>query len=107
MVVPQGVKFHSDDSTAGVGEGTLTLTIDPSGRMTGTASGVLGDMTISGLDRGGDFAASLRPAAADGFTGTFIGSEPPPGAAAMTGTMNLSDGKNELVRTATVQLARK
>ena len=99
-----GVKWPGDDDPSGVGAGTLALQIAADGRVSGTISGALGDLTVDGMDRDGQLTAQLLPAPGapiHSFTGTLIARDD---GTKVTGTMRLSDGINRLVRVADVAL---
>jgi hypothetical protein len=96
-----GVKWRGDDAGDGIGQGTLTLRIDPaSRRVEGTLDGVIGEAIVEGRFEDGALAASVeRKAASDrGFTGTLIGTVPADKPETMSGTMRLSLGDGRLIR---------
>ena len=106
-VVPDWKKVHWSDTqtTAGIGDGTMALTVDgASGHVSGTVDGPLGPATLDGLVADGNLAATLRrkDPTDQGFTGTVLGS--------ITGdhgdgTMNVSLGLASALRTATFHLS--
>lgn len=92
-------KFKNDPERY-LGEGTLTLTVDPSGRVSGTSAGApLGDAILDGRLEGDALAATVRrkDPADLGLTGTLsarlAGDE-------LEGTMTLADAKAAAVREA-------
>jgi hypothetical protein len=105
----KGVHFRGDDAATGLGEGPLSLTIDPATReLRGTASGPLGDVILAGVvsrDLATDGAISfsvLRKDPSDhGLTGTGVGHL---GASTLTGTMRLSRGDAHVIRDVTFSL---
>jgi hypothetical protein len=100
----KGVRWKVPDTSAGIGDGTLTLTIDPaSGRVQGAMTGPLGPATIDGLAAEGSFAAKIaREDPADrGFAGTLVGTM---GGGRADGTMNVSLGEASAIRAATFVL---
>jgi hypothetical protein len=100
-------KVHWSDSqtSAGVGEGALTLTVDgASGHVSGSLEGALGPATVEGAVADGKLTASLRrkDPTDQGFTGTVLGTV---SGDHLEGTMNLSLGLATTLRTATFTLA--
>jgi hypothetical protein len=99
-----GTKFRSDDAGVGRGAGTLALSIDADGRISGEGSGALGAFTLTGQRTGDRARGTLRGGAPDFFFGTFdltIAGD------AATGTASASDGEARVVRTLTVTLRAK
>jgi hypothetical protein len=107
MYVPDGgewsgVKFRGDDASTGLGEGTLDVTIDPSGRAHGKLEGPLGPARVDGVLAGDELTASLVPAEAQGFAGTLVGHAD---GAKIAGTMRLSSRETaNVLRTASFTL---
>jgi len=106
-VPPDWKKVHWSDlqSTAGVGEGTMALTVDgPTGHLSGTVDGPLGPATVDGVLADGNLAASLRrrDPSDQGFTGTLLGSLT---GDHVEGTMNVSLGLASALRSATFHLS--
>jgi hypothetical protein len=100
----QKVPWQDTKSTAGLGEGTMSLTVDASGRVSGLLEGPLGPAVIEGASSDGKIAASIRRKDPKdrGFTGTLLA------AAAgdkVEGTMNVSLGEAAALRTATFTLS--
>jgi hypothetical protein len=105
ITLPKDVKWKVPDSTDGIGEGTIAVTVDrPSGRVRGTLDGVLGPATIDGLASDGKLTATVaRQDPTDhGFTGTLSGDL---GDAGARGTMNVALAEVSAVRNATFELA--
>jgi hypothetical protein len=100
----KNVRWSSSSNEKGVGDGTLTLEVDATtGRVTGTIEGVLGPASVDGVALDGKLTATIvRKNASDrGFTGTLLGTLDRDHAA---GTMNLSSGQADAIRTATFSL---
>jgi|HubBroStandDraft_4_1064222.scaffolds.fasta_scaffold500122_2 hypothetical protein len=105
IVLPKDVSWKIPETTAGVGEGTIALTVDPAtGRLQGKIDGVLGPATMDGLASDGKIAATISRAdpADHGFTGTLTGDL---GDASARGTMNLALADVSAVRSATFELS--
>jgi hypothetical protein len=105
ITLPKDVKWKVPDSTDGIGEGTIAVTVDrPSGRVRGTLDGVLGPATIDGLASDGKLTAivSRQDPTDHGFTGTLSGDL---GDAGARGTMNVALAEVSAVRNATFELA--
>jgi hypothetical protein len=92
------------ESTAGLGEGTLTLSVDAGGRVSGAIDGPLGPATIDGLaaDRALTATIARKDPSDRGFTGTLSGTIED---AKATGTMNVTLGEASVVRTVTFSLS--
>jgi hypothetical protein len=106
-VVPAWKKTHWSDpeSSAGVGEGAMTLAIDPStGRVTGSLEGPLGPASIDGVAADGKVSASVarKDPADHGFTGTLLATVT---SDKVEGTLNASLGQAGALRTASFSLA--
>jgi hypothetical protein len=100
-------KVHWSDapSTTGVGDGTLTVTVDgASGRATGEVSGPLGPANVEGLVADGKLTAAVRrkDPTDRGFTGTLSGAI---AGDKVDGTMSVSLGQASSLRSATFSLA--
>jgi hypothetical protein len=99
------VRWSGVDAAAGLGEGTMTLEIDAAtGRVVGTVEGPLGPAIVDGVVLDGKLTASIvRKAPSDrGFSGTLLGSLDRDAA---EGTMNLSSGEANAIRSATFTLS--
>jgi hypothetical protein len=106
-VPPDWKKVHWSDTetTAGIGDGTMALTVDSaSGHVNGTVDGPLGPATVDGVLADGKLAATLRrkDPADQGFTGTLLGSLAGDHG---DGTMNVSLGLASALRSATFHLS--
>ncbi len=104
IVLPKDVKWKVPETTAGVGEGTIALTVDrATGRVQGKIDGVLGPATVDGVAADGKITATVsRQDPTDhGFTGTLSGDL---GDAATPGSMNVSLADVSAVRNATFEL---
>jgi len=107
-VPPEWKKVHWSDtqSTAGIGDGTIALTLDgPTGHLSGRVDGPLGPATVDGMVADGNLAATLRRSdpTDQGFTGTLLGSIADDH---VEGTMNVSLGLASALRTASFHLSR-
>jgi hypothetical protein len=99
-----GVKqWKEDDGSKASGEGKLSLEATSDGTVTGSATGPLGEHSVSGKVDGDRVALSLTPTQADGFRGLILASQADGG---MQGTLNASTGDSLQARRATVTLAR-
>jgi hypothetical protein len=97
------IPWSDTKSTAGIGEGAMTLALEPGGRVTGTIEGPLGPATIDGASADGKLSATIRrkDPADHGFTGTLMGDV---AADHVAGTMSVSLGQASALRTATFTL---
>jgi hypothetical protein len=105
IVLPKDVKWKVPETAAGVGEGTITLTVDRSTRrVRGKVDGVLGPAIVDGVALDGKIMATVaREDPTDqGFTGTLSGELADAGT---SGTMNVSLADVSAVRNATFELA--
>src|SRR5438045_1958888 len=69
------VKFKNDETKL-LGDGEMSIAIDPSGRVSGgTEAGPLGASVIEGTSQAGNIAATIRrkDPTDDGLTGTLVG----------------------------------
>ena len=99
-------KFTNDEAKY-LGEGTLSLTIGPDGRVTGTsAGGPLGDAIANGFASGSALSATiLRKDPEDGgLTGTLVATI---SGDKIEGTMKLAESNAAVVREAKVSGAKK
>jgi hypothetical protein len=99
------VKWKVAESDAGLGEGTIALSVDAAtGRVQGTVDGALGPATIDGVAADRKIAATVSRAdpSDHGFTGTLQGTL---GDATVQGTMNLTQADVTAVRSATFALS--
>jgi len=100
-------KVHWSDpqSTTGIGDGTLTVTIDGvSGRATGEVAGPLGPATLEGHAADGKLTATVRrkDPTDRGFAGMLEGTV---AGDKLDGTMSVSLGQASALRSATFSLA--
>jgi hypothetical protein len=96
-----GVKFKNDESKF-VGDGTMTLVIDPAGRVSGTSEGgPLGAAVVEGTVQGDLVTANIRrkDALDEGLTGTLIAKKD---GDKLEGTMKLSEFNAAVVREAKI-----
>ncbi len=99
-----GVKaWKQDDGSQASGDGKLTLNAQPDGSVAGSASGPLGEHTVSGRIEGDRAALELIPKEAGGFRGVVLASQE---AAGMKGHLSASTGDSLSVRQASVVLTR-
>lgn len=101
-----GVKWRGDEAGVGLGDGRLSLTIDPgTGRAEGTADGPIGPAVLSGILRDGILSFTVsRKKIDDGLTGAARGVL---AGEKVTGTMNLSLATGNVLREATFSLSKK
>jgi hypothetical protein len=102
----KGVHFRGDDASTGLGEGTLSFTVDPkTGVVRGKTDGAIGDAVVTGAVTGSELSFTvMRHEARDhGLTGTGVGTIT---ASAVTGTMRLSQGDAHVIRVAKFELAK-
>lgn len=100
------VKFKNDESKM-LGEGELTLAIDPSGRVSGTTeSGPLGASVLDGHSDNGTLTATVRrkDPSDDGLTGTLVATV---AGDALSGTMSLAESNAAVVRVAKLEAKKK
>jgi hypothetical protein len=105
ITLPRDVKWKVPDSTEGIGEGTIALTVEhPGGRVRGTIDGVLGPATVDGQTADGKLTAkvSRQDPSDHGFTGTLSGDV---GDGSAHGTMNVAQADVSAVRSATFELS--
>ncbi len=103
----RGVRFRGDDASAGLGEGPLAMTVDSTtGRLSGTGSGPIGDVILSGTVLGDALAFNVvRKDPTDrGLSGTGVGRV---NGESLAGTLRLSQGDARVIREATFSLAKK
>jgi hypothetical protein len=95
----KGVRWNVAESTAGLGEGPMRVTLDPTGRVQGLVEGPLGPAIIAGFAADGGLTASLRPQNPDdrGFAGTLTGRITDRG---IEGTMHASPALADAIRVA-------
>ncbi len=103
----KGVHFRGDDASVGLGDGTLSLTLDPAApAFHGTGDGALGDVVVTGAfdAKTGEvsFSVTRKDPKDGGFTGTGVGHL---AEKTLSGTMRLSRGDAHVIREATFTLA--
>jgi hypothetical protein len=106
-VPPDLSKTHwsSSDTTTGVGDGTMLLTVDPAThRVTGTLDGAIGAAVVDGLLGDAQLSASVRrrDPTDKGLAGTLLATV---SADKITGTLTLASGDGATLRTGTFTLA--
>ncbi len=102
----KGVHFRGDDASAGIGDGSLALTIDPTtNTLRGTGDGPLGEVVLSGAVTGPEvtFTVFRKTPADRGLTGTGSGTL---SGDILAGTMHLSQGDAHVIREAKFRLAK-
>jgi hypothetical protein len=100
------VRFKNDDSKL-LGEGNMTLAVDPAGRVAGTTEGgPLGAGILDGTSDGQTLTATLRrkDPTDDGLTGTLVATVT---GDKVEGTMKLAEFNAAVVRVATFTAAKK
>lgn len=100
------VKFKNDDSKL-LGDGDMTLAVDPSGRVTGsTEGGPLGASILEGTSDGTTLTANVRrkDPSDEGLTGTL---EAKVAGDAVEGTMKLAESNAAVVRVGKVSAKQK
>lgn len=99
-----GVKdWQLDDGKLASGEGKLSLSVSDDGQVSGSASGALGDLAVTGRVEDDRAALSLASAQADGFHGVLLATRAPEG---MKGSLSASSADSLRVRRAEVTLTR-
>ena len=99
--------WAKDDQKQGVGEGKLELVIDPNGTVSGTSTGPLGELVVSGRAEDGVVRATLvprDPSAEGSFQGYLVGR---PAGDRIQGQLQVSSGDGAVVRRAPVDLGRR
>ena len=99
-------EWADDAGTHGQGPGAITLDIDADGRATGTATGALGDMVVTGMIDEDALTLDLRATATDPaklFNGFVVAKRKDK---TLTGTLQASSGTGLLVRDGTVTFSR-
>jgi hypothetical protein len=99
------MKWQGDDASVGLGEGAMSVAIDGAGRVTGTAEGPLGPVTLNGMLEKDQLTARVDRKDSDrGLTGTAIGKV---AGDKLEGTMRLSLAEANVFRAATFTLTKK
>ncbi len=102
-----GTKWRGDLSSDGLGDGALTLSVDPkNGKVTGTLDGPIGPGIVYGSFALGQLAATITPkSAASAFSGTLIGTV---AGNKLDGAMRVSSSFDaHVIRSLTFSLAKK
>ena len=112
VYVPDGVgkqPWSADEGTAATGDGKVSIIIAPSGRISGTCTGSLGTLTVTGTVEGTFLRAGLTPAdplaEPYGMMGFLLGQAQ--GADLFLTTLRVSSQNTEIVRQAEVSLKRE
>lgn len=113
MYVPEhkdwsSVKFKNDESKL-LGDGEMTLAIDPAGRVSGgTEGGPLGASVIDGRREGESVNATIRrkDPSDDGLTGTLVAKLSGDGTS-LDGTMKLAESNAAVVRVGKLEAKKK
>ena len=101
-------KWQGDDAGAGLGEGAMTLTIDPGGHVSGTTEGPLGAATLNGVIEHEQISAKVDRKDLDrGLTGTATGKVTGDKGDKIEGTMRLSLPEANVLRAVTFSLEKK
>jgi len=99
-------EWAKDDGTQASGKGTLTLTVDDSGRVSGASEGPLGALAITGVADENALRLSLAPreeASVGAFRGTLVATSQ---GDAVRGTLKAASGDGLLLRSGAVELRR-
>lgn len=99
-------EWAKDDGTAASGKGTLRLTVDDSGQVSGTSEGPLGALAITGVADEDALRLSLAPSGTTdlrAFRGTLVAKSE---GDAARGTLKAASGDGHVLRTATAELRR-
>lgn len=102
-----GTKWRGDESADGLGEGTITLSIDPkSGTVTGVIDGPVGPGVLYGSSADGKVSATVarKDATDNGFTGTLFGNVT---GDKVDGTAHLTSWDAHTIRAITFSLGKK
>jgi hypothetical protein len=101
-----GFKFRGDTDAGALGDGKLTLTIDPDGGVTGDLEGPLGPANVAGLAQENSVSFNVAPKEPKGemsFSGTGTGTIADGG---ITGAMHVSSWRANVLREATFDVKR-
>jgi hypothetical protein len=101
-----GVQWRGDEAAAGLGEGTMSISVDrATGAVRGVLGGAIGEATLSGSASGDTVTASVsRKDPLDrGLTGTAVAKTSGDN---MVGTMRLSVANARVIREASFTLSR-
>ncbi len=99
----KSVHWNVAESSLGLGDGTIRLTIDPGGRIQGVVEGPLGPAVVAGFAADGALTATVRPEHSEdrGFAGTLMGKVVD---GRVEGTMHVSPALADIIRVATFVL---
>jgi hypothetical protein len=99
----KSVHWNVAESSRGLGDGTIRLTVDPAGRIQGVVEGPLGPAVVAGFAADGALTATVRPEHSEdrGFAGTLIGKVVD---GRVEGAMHVSPALADTVRIATFVL---
>lgn len=104
----KGVKCASDPAKAalGTGDGSLKVSVESDGRVTGELEGPLGPAVVSGAVTDGQLSATFYPKTRSpgGFTGTLVGKSDP---SKIEGTIRASLPNADAIRSGTFAIAKK
>lgn len=95
--------WKEDDGSKASGEGKLSLEAAADGTVTGTATGPLGEHTVSGKIEGEHVALSLVPKESEGFRGLILASQKESG---IQGNLSASSADSLVARRGAVSLSR-
>jgi hypothetical protein len=95
----KGFRFRGEESAVGIGDGTIKLSVDAQGKVTGQGEGTLGKFTVNGSMRDNNITATLTPSDGASFYGTMQATR---NGNELSGTMKLSNDKATLVRQAAI-----
>jgi hypothetical protein len=101
----KGVSWSPSDTTSGLGDGTLRLRVDPSGRVGGELSAPLGPALVNGYRRDQRLTANFARVHPEdhGYTGVLDGTIED---GRILGQLSASPGAASAVRTASFTLSR-
>ncbi len=102
----KNVKLKNDDAQY-LGDGTLTLSVDPTGRVTGSSDGApLGAAVIDGHVESGKLTGTVRrkDPSDNGLTGTIVATVT---GDKLEGTMKLADANTAVVREGKLTASKK
>jgi hypothetical protein len=110
--VPEGAEYKSarwrgDDAGDGVGEGTLSFSVDPAtGRLAGKGEGALGNVVLAGELEGAVVSFAIRRSSPfdGGYTGAATGRL---AGDKLEGTMRLSRATADAIREGTFTVTRR
>jgi hypothetical protein len=108
LYVPPELKisWKPSETGAGIGEGTISMWVDPGGRVRGELDGPLGPAALAGLAADGKLTATIvrRDPKDHGFAGTMIGTL---GTDQSEGTLNVSLAEGGAIRSGTFVLSTR